>query len=360
MQEYIEKMSKIHKSILSFIENDDSTEEFEKLIHIFHDLEIQNNMHTLKLLLYIIVNIADNHQRGPNFFVKIQKILEVLKIKIKENFSNFSIFNIFKSNKRILLFLIKEQIMILDKTIIFLLTTKYEFVHSFYPEYLFSSIKPFMSDVAVQRIEESLPDNYKEKQEIGENDNYICKLIRDDLIDDFVAFVKEKNLSLNSKIKKSFFETNSFLINQQVSLIEYAAFFGSVQIFKYLQRNKIKLTPSLWLHAIHGKNIEIIHLLEESNVKPEEKKFTECFYEAIKCHHNEIMDYIGNNYKVKEYKKPDYSFIQCLKCYNISFMNSNSVNESSFFYFCQYDYFHFVDNLLKHKNININKKTIYI
>ena len=34
--------------------------------------------------------------------------------------------------------------------------------------------------------------------------------------------------------------------------------------------NGVELTPSLLIYAIHGKNAEIIHLLEENHIEPED------------------------------------------------------------------------------------------
>lgn len=50
------------------------------------------------------------------------------------------------------------------------------------------------------------------------------------------------NLSLHLKIKKSVFESNSFLLDIEPTLIEYAAFFGSIQIFRYLRYNDVALS----------------------------------------------------------------------------------------------------------------------
>ena len=48
------------------------------------------------------------------------------------------------------------------------------------------------------------------------------------------------------------------------TLIEYAAFNGSIQIFQYLKMNKVELNEELWSYAIHSGNAQIIHLLEEN------------------------------------------------------------------------------------------------
>ena len=57
----------------------------------------------------------------------------------------------------------------------------------------------------------------------GENHSYICSLIREDLIVEFITYVNKVNYPLDSIIDKSFFETNDFLIGKQPTLIEYAA-----------------------------------------------------------------------------------------------------------------------------------------
>ena len=96
----------------------------------------------------------------------------------------------------------------------------------------------------------------------------------------------------------SIFETNYLLLkNKKTTLIEYSAFFGAIQIFRYLIQNKVELTPSLWLYAIHSQNAEIIHLLESNEIEPPENKsmknkYEAIFIESIKCHHNSIADYI--------------------------------------------------------------------
>ena len=69
-----------------------------------------------------------------------------------------------------------------------------------------------------------------------------------------------------NKISSSFYETNSFLLKKKtISLIEYSAFFGSIQIFQFLVFNNVDLNDDLWFYAIHGKNAEIIYDLFKYN-----------------------------------------------------------------------------------------------
>lgn len=94
--------------------------------------------------------------------------------------------------------------------------------------------------------------NFYELRKAGENDSPICQLIQKDLIKEFIVYVNKNNTPLNSLIEPSIYETNSFLNSKQfcvtcdfnlyeylvkrndnLSLINYAAFFGSIQIFNY-------------------------------------------------------------------------------------------------------------------------------
>ena len=90
-----------------------------------------------------------------------------------------------------------------------------------------------------------MEEESEQKISIGENDNYICELIRNDSIEDFVTYVNQQCIDLtNYFIKKSIFETNYVLQNNTITLIEYAFFFGSLQIIKYLMLNRCELTYS--------------------------------------------------------------------------------------------------------------------
>ena len=211
----------------------------------------------------------------------------------------------------------------------------------------------------IDEIMKEIPDDFNKKRKIGENDSYICSLIRNDSIDEFVAFIEKNNYSRQSLINSSIYETNSFLIkNQNQQLIEYAAFFGSIQIFNYLRLNRIELTPNLWLYAIHGKNADIIHLLENNHIEPNEKSYKEYLIESIKCHHNDICEYIINSYLLNE--DIEMTLKQCdvlkkiFECYNFSFIKSKFITKSSFYNLCKYDYYLFVKILMRRIDSDIN------
>ena len=136
-------------------------------------------------------------------------------------------------------------------------------------------------------------------------------------------------------------------------------FFGSIQIFNYLRMNDAELTSSLWLYAIHGKNAEIIHLLEENQVKPEKEENQKIFYdqiftESIKCYHIDISNYIQNIYL-----NSNNACIDGIKYYNFSFIQSDFINKNSFCYLCIYNYYSLVNIILKENSFDINHKMIF-
>ena len=355
LNEYLEKMRGIQKDLLGYLDNEENIEEtFINLINIFDSHKIKENRHELKSILRLILKITKNHYRYPNFFSKIEKIINYLKDEIKKNFSNFEIFMIFKTSKRILLFLLKENIMSIDTNIsAIMMNDKYK--KAYYHFYFFSEMKPFLDSKLREEIEKEIQSDYEEKREIGENDSYLCEMIRSDLIDQFISFVNQQNIFLESKIKPSIFETNSYLIGKEITLIEYAAFFGSCQIFKYLYLNKVRTNRSLWFFAIHSDNPEMVHLLEVSEIRPEYNSYQKVIEESIKCHHNEMANYFLINHLND--KNENFRFIS-FRYYNYCYFPSYFYDYMFIYNLCRYDYFTLVDIYLKTKKLNINERII--
>lgn len=349
VNEYLKKMKEIQQNILDFIDqNDDIETNFQNLNYIFDEQKIGSNKHDLKLILHFILKISNNQHRTACFFNKIERILKFFKNEITTYYTNFEIFNIFKGNKRIILFLIKEKIIYMNKSIANEMT-KGKYREMKYPEYFYPEIKPFQEDL----YRDINQDNFEEKREIGENDDFIFEMIRKDLVEDFISYVNKTNFSLETRFMTSIFETNSFLVKSlSTSLIEYAAFHGSIQILQYLLFNKVEFNQSLWKFAIHGNNAEIIHLLEENKLKPDDEFLNQYLEEAIKCHHNGIANYFQNIYLQKE--KYD-AYFQCFKYYNFFFIENELLhNHFSLYDLCQYEYYDLVDFILKSEDDNIN------
>ena len=359
---FFEKMKNIQIAISKYIDTIDDDDEYdneekakEELINFFIRERILNDSFIMKYMLKIISSITKNHCRKDNFLHKIRSIFQYIKSYIK--LTNYEIFDIFKKQKIILLLLIEEKIITIDQMISDIIT-KGKYIKYKYPEYFYPEIKEFLNEEMIQSIKkENLPENYEELRRIGENDQEICKLIREDLIDEFVPYISRNNYNMLSKIDESIFETNSLLIKKEPTLIEYAAFFGSIQIFKYLHSKNVPLTNSCLIYGIHSFNFDIINYIESEFNGSLDGICDQCLEESIKCHHNEIANYFLFNFINEDSmsfdkNKNSYGFHYCIYIYFPDDLNHQFV----FFYACKYDYINIVENFLKNESFDINAK----
>ena len=90
------------------------------------------------------------------------------------------------------------------------------------------------------------------------------------------------------------------------------------------------------MYAIHSNNPEFINCLEENHLLPNDETYFETIEEAIKCHHNEIADYIKENLLIKynndfvnQLKFIEYVYSCAFENYNYTFYPNNF--EQNFF-----------------------------
>lgn len=372
-ENYLSQTKKIQQIILDFFDSNGNNENIIYNVNIFfNDLKKGQNLHQLKEILHLISKIANNYHRHSYFFKVFIEFFTIYKEDILQKFTNRQIFRIFHSNKWILLILFIEQILVPDNYILNTFKqTKY--LQKSYLQYFYPEFRDFLNEKDLKEINDSISQlsndsellidyknassNFEQKRQNGENDQYICTLIQKDLVEEFITYVNQTNLSLNITIKPSIFETNSFLLkSKKTSLIEYAAFFGSIQILRYLFMSEVELTSSLWLYSIHGKNPEMIHFLEENKIIPEDKSYATCLIEAIKCHHNDIAAYIQTNLLSLQDKNRDFNYLfYCRKYHNYYFFPEELKIDTDIFYdFCEFDYITLVDLSLQSQGINFS------
>ncbi|KAK8883733.1 hypothetical protein M9Y10_042831 [Tritrichomonas musculus] len=367
LEKYLEEKVDINQKILEFIDNGNE-EEYKEIEKTFLSQKIQENPQEFKIIIRLISKISNNYHRLPHFFDKIERILMFLKEDIKKIYSNSEIFDVFKNNKRLLYFLIKESFIEVDEKITEIITSKKFFIQARYPNYFLPEIKDFISFKIQKKIEsqnrnllnlnkhEKIDQSiFDEMRKIGENENHLCQLIRNDSINDFISHVNRSNISFASTIKPSIFETNSFLIKNNPTLIEYSAFFGSVQIFKYLYLNKVEIKPSIWQFAIHSRSSEMIHVLEECQIKPLNDNYQKCLNESIKCHHNEIANYIFDNFIQNA---SNSTFSESIRYFNFLLFPDDLTDPHSFYNLCRSNYIFIVDFILKTMEIDVNTKIV--
>ena len=377
VEEFSTKMKSIQIAALEFLEDESFAEKkYENLVNLISALKIINDKHEFEALLHLISSLASNHQRVCNFISKIEQLLALFKTDISQYFTNSEIFEIFKGNKRILLFLIEEKMMIIDEYIFSRITGNL-YDDNKYCEYFLPEIKPFLTtemikkyknmnrslqnDKFVEELKKEVDEDFYEKRKEGENDDSLCKLIRLNEIKEFVKFVEQRNLSLKMAVKKSIFETNQLLAKKgKIKLIEYAAFFGSNDIIKYMVMNEVELTSSMWIYAIHSRNAELIKYLEDNHVSPPEKIINSILKESIKCHHNEIAKYIIDNLIKEEDLQNDNLYQYAVEYNNYYFFPENMKSEKMFHDSCQFGYFTLVKLYLEVENIDVNIKSIKI
>ena len=319
MTQYVNNKKEFQKEFLEYIEKEKGYDpDYSCLIEILEKNLIPNKPEEIRALIHFIKSISENHRRNETFFSIIEQVFIHFKDQIKEAFSNNRLFNHFIDNKRILLILFTDGIITMNEYIYnILINSNFDYQSYFYPE-----IKSFTNneEEKLQEIEKKIieidPQIFDEKRKIGENDSYICSLIRDDIIIDFIVYITQTNYPLKNSVPQSIFETNTFLNKKNVSLIEYAAFFGSIQIFRFLIQNEVEMTPSLWLYAIHSDNADLIHILESNKLKFD--THINCIIESIKCHHNDFANYFINNLpKSSNYSQSinDKKILENIFCY---------------------------------------------
>ena len=294
----------LYMSLLKYLDSDDESYKtcFQELINFLQSQGITQNRDELHKFLHLISIISDNRHRKTDFFGKLKELFLIILKNGQCPLTNMEIFKIFEENKQILLILFETQTIIPDEPIMPILMKKKDSKGFKYSIYLYGSIKQFIGKRKQKMLEAKITkkmneniSEFEKKCQEGENDSYICKLIRNDSVEDFITLVNQINLPLTSKIPSSYYETNRFLIeSENTSLIEYAALFESIQIFQYLKNNGVELKKSLWTYAIRSNSAEMISIVEENIDIHDDMLYEKYFIEAIKCHHIEISEYIKN------------------------------------------------------------------
>ena len=330
INKYLNEMRIIQSLIFKLFEAESDVEaQYNDLIKHLDNLKIREDTHYLSLFLHLLAQISTNHRQTSSFFKHVENILILYKNEIQK-LANSYIFNLFKDDKKALLFLIID----------WYVKSKLQYNPFFWPE--------------IEQKE--APEEFEKKRQIGQNEDYICELIRNDSVEEFIQYTQRKNIPLDTTvINPSIFETNHYLADKQVSLIEYAAFFGSLQIYQYLRFNKVNIDDDLFMFAIHGQNPEIIHLFEDDEIlqKLDEDQREKMYEESIKCHHNDIANYLRETL-IDDSNNLHFSI---LKYYNFAFIDFDYA-KLSICDLIRYDYPTFAEIILKYDDSDflVNQK----
>lgn len=367
IQEYLAPFKEFQRLLINFIDSFGiQNEEYENLINFYINQNFQNDKDELREICTMISKITKNYHRVSDYFEKTEQIILFLAKDIQSTFTNLEIYDIFRNNRQIILILLSKEMIKIDEAISHKIYIKEGTLYTSYRQFFYPEIKPFLTEEDCSKIESQLLNqnsdiftNFDEKRRRGENDNEIFTLIRNDSITEFISYLNKTETPPEKIFKNSIFETNSYLVRQSdVQFSTYSVYFGSLKILTYLLEKQVKLTKDEMFPAIHSKNIQMIHLIEDQTaIQNDDIRFiSDCVIESIKCHHNNIADYFINNYSDV---KQDDVIENCFKYYNFQHLPENSI-KNYFFYACKYNHLAIVKFLLNNTKIDINERIVLI
>lgn len=267
-----EKLDNLRELMSSFIELQDILLEIDATsIDSTVDFINENNLISTKTLSNeVLQSINMSIRARPNNLLHYIGVLLKLKESIITQFRPIDLLITFKSHKNVLLALYDEGCIDIDSIKKFCYDEK-EYFKFFFPEIKENDSQYFYERVYHFGIEQFFNkidiDTFYKNRKRGHCEWDISELIRNDDLEAFQTRVSSTNLNLSTSIPPSLFESDEVINSPFLPLptmMEYAAFFNSSNIFKFLwmslQLNE--LPNELPKYAIAGGNYDIIHLCE--------------------------------------------------------------------------------------------------
>lgn len=342
----LDVLANLQTSLIEFLDNDEVKDcDFAFFLQKLDESDIVKSSSQMSLFLQCLSNVFNYHYESVSQFNYLQQILEHLSNFITNLLNQNELYSIAIKSKIFLIYLIKSQLLDINffiKNLIHL-SPKSQLLHYLAPE-VNEYIKLYQNqfDPIVQEffsspdIDDDYNDDYENDKnpyealnmdaheyvklrEKGENTSIFCKEIRENNFEDFNILIEKTGMKINKKIEFQLFDSNDYPIekDKMPSIFEYAAYKGSIEICKYLTLQQVKIDENSWFCAIHGRNADIIHLLEEHGIKC---NFERAFLYAIKCHNNSIAEYIVDQYLDHSYLSS--GIIECISSYNFSYLKT--------------------------------------
>ena len=281
------------------------------LNNIYSDLKIQENIHfyeensdinfnTENTFFLVIIEIVVQVLFQP---FKFKKMIDLCSKIISKNIfdEEFKIYLILYSLKlcpNLVIELLKKKILTLDEINI-----------SF--ELLISNGMVFN----IKNIYDEGLDDLLSRDFIIQKDS-LEYLIKFDEIELFINKINMLNIDLNSKI----FISNT-LFQEEMSLIEISAFYGSLKIFKYLILNKVYISKAVHLLVLLSGNIDLIY-----------------FFDLNPQNYREFNNYILIPLETRNYDIFLWIFQNSLFQEHLSSLNFFSLGIWTFLYYYQLNY----------------------
>lgn len=295
----------------------DEAMHMQDLLSLINESNLESTINDIKSsIFYLDKQNMKILLKSINIFFKIRRsqmicyfrLIEELLPKILELFTKEEIMDLLKK-KEIHLKLHKNKIITAEDIASFY-GIKSLNLGFFYPEMtsLFSKYPSLEENIKDSNQYEFFHNLFSQKVDtendprfqVGNTDQLSIS-IRNDDIDLFQSIVSKNNINIrNYKLSISKFEKNKCLNFDQIYLIEYASFYGSIKIFKFLQMNNAPFTNSFLQYAICGGNHEIVHLVEKSiNGQLKEQEMEKILNLSIIFHRYELTEYLIDFYNMK-------------------------------------------------------------
>ena len=281
------------------------------------------------------ISIENKEHEKTNAIQKIKEIAEL------ENM----IFNCSQQNVKDILIKIKSNQYFLDEDFIAKLIShaafcdlkKYEILHKLYSQMnIQTSDNLFESSNQYNELGNLELASFAFFSKINCDDSFFNSNVFICLMDSrsIESYILEDNVQkiLDMSINVDFSQQNVYqtLSNDLVSYIDFAAFSGSLECFKYfIINNNSILNDKTWNYALEGGNEEIIELLSQK-----ENTFDYKLSFSVAYHRNEISKWLYDNYKCEELDISFFSFVwntEMLLYFifeNKEFNENSSINEN--------------------------------
>ncbi|OHT11046.1 hypothetical protein TRFO_19450 [Tritrichomonas foetus] len=245
---------------------------YDEMITIIEKMPLFDDYHTF---CHFLESIDSAIYARPKKFKIYLKLIIRYEQKIKKEFDPFALHRIIGSH----------------------IVNYHLYKHGFYTDEIFREISQKHDSeiqILLEMIESSSdPEKTSKLLLEGRNPEDYLVAIQNDDVDSLISIISQRNLNVNDTIEYFEYEI-SYFFKKQATLIEYSAFYGSVNCFKYLLNQcDLNYSPLLAEFAIAGGNHEIIHLVENHS------KFNTNILEiSIQFHHYLITDYLLNTHNI--------------------------------------------------------------
>ena len=237
----------------------------------------------------LIATIGIGFHTRPQQYESFVDLICSLKDLIKKFLTPHELYNVLRLeiSNFFLLELISHQIMLFSDLFSIPRDDGDDFQQFFAPELIIYNRAEYESKFKDMDLQKHI-----KTRETGENESQIASIIMRDDINEFINYVSQTNIQYNSEIPDSIYEKCFYLTQKykKITVIEYCAFFGSINIFKYLVSNKATETNNLGFYSIAGGCFEIVHLCEQMNCN-----FSAGLKAALIFHQYDVLDYLLSN-----------------------------------------------------------------